>query len=329
MALSLEKLVSRNVANILREELKLSGIRMTLERYLTLVIFGGILVFVLVPALLVTEGYNTGIAALAGFAATGIYELLLYAVLELKIEQRKNFVESVLPDYLQIVAANIRSGIAIDKSVVLAVRPEFGYFGNDIKDIDKELYTGITLQQAFVDLGKRYRSNQLQHTIRMIIEGIQYGGGMTDLLNGIAKDLRNQQMVQKEISGQLFLYTIFIAFAAIIGAPVLYALTSQMIGVTNSVWTQILKSSPGGLPTIGVSFLRPNPPQITTSAYYDFALTSVIMIATFASFIVSAISSGSVVKGIRLMPIFILVAVSIFLVASAVISGIFASLGGV
>ncbi len=74
----------------------------------------------------------------------------------------------------------------------------------------------------------------------MMVEGIQYGGGMTDLLNQIAKDIRNQQMVQKEISGQLFMYTIFIAFAALIGAPVLYALTAQMIGVTDTVWAGIL-----------------------------------------------------------------------------------------
>ena len=68
-------------------------------------------------------------------------------------------------------------------------------------------------------MAKRYRSLQLQHTIRMMIEGIQYGGGMTDLLNQIAKDIRNQQMVQKEISGQLFMYTIFIAFAALHWGP--------------------------------------------------------------------------------------------------------------
>ena len=110
-----------------------------------------------------------------------------------------------------------------------------------------------------MSLSKAYRSTQLQHTVRLMIEGIQYGGGMTDLLNQLSKDMRNQAMVGKEISGQLFMYTIFIAFATLIGTPVLYALTSQMITMTNSVWAGILRQNPGGLPTEGVTFLKPSP----------------------------------------------------------------------
>ena len=163
------------------------------------------------------------LAALAGIIAAVVYEIMFYAVMEMKIDGRKKFMESILPEYLQIVAANIRSGIAIDKALVQAARPEFLYFTDDVKVINKELYAAVTLQQALLDLGKRYRSFQLQHTVRMITEAVIYGGGMTDLLNQIAKDLRNQQIIEKEIAGQLFLYTIFIAFACLIGAPVLYA----------------------------------------------------------------------------------------------------------
>ena len=223
----------------------------------------------------------------------------------------------------------MRSGIALDKAMVLAARPEFGYFSEDVKEMNKELYVGVTLQAAMSTLGRRYRSLQLQHTIRMMNEGIQYGGGMTDLLNQIAKDLRNQHMVQKEISGQLFMYTIFIAFAALIGAPALYALTSQMITVTNTVWAGILKQNGGGLPTVGVSFLRPSPPKITIAAYYNFSLAAVILITGFGAFIVSAISTGSVVKGIRYLPIFLAVGLLVFFVVSSLIGGIFGTISGV
>ncbi len=152
---------------------------------------------------------------------------------------------------------------------------------------------------------------------------------MTDLLNQVAKDIRNQQMIQKEISGQMFMYTIFIAFAAIIGAPTLYALTTKMMTITDTVWAGILAQNPGGLPTTGVSFLRPSPPKITIGMYEDFALTAVILITAFGSFIVSAISTGSIIRGLRYLPIFILVGLGIFYIVGAVIGSMFASISGV
>ncbi len=330
MKIEYERLISRSVVNLLARELQLAGVKMNINKFLQILIVGGLGLFIVIPfALTLGAGINVEISALAGIISAAIFEVVIYGLLEFKIEQRKTFVEDLLPDYLQLASANVRSGIALDKSMVLAARPEFGFFSEDVKEMNKELYSGTTLQQALVDLGKRYRSLQLQHTIRMMTEGIQYGGGMTDLLNQIAKDIRNQHMVQREISGQLFMYTIFIAFAALIGAPVLYALTSQMIGVTDTVWAGILKQNPGGLPTAGVSFLRPSPPKITVEAYHNFALASVILICGFGAFIVSAISTGSVLKGLRYLPAFLLVGLGVFFVVSSLIGGIFTSISGV
>ncbi len=330
MQIEFERLISRNAVNLISSELQLAGIKGNVNIFLQLPLTGAVIVFISLPFLLVLMfKYPPGVAALGGFVGAGVFLVAIFAYLEFKIEQRKNFMESVLPDYLQLAAANVRSGIALDKAMVLAARPEFGFFSVDIREMNRELYGGITLQSAMISLGRKYRSLQLQHTIRLMVEGLQYGGGMTDLLNQIAKDIRNQQMIQKEISGQLFMYTIFIAFAGLVGAPVLYALTSSMIGVTDTVWAGILKANPGGLPTAGVSFLRPSPPKITIEQYHTFALASVIMITGFGAFIVSAISTGSVLKGLRYLPIFLIVGVGIFLVTSSAITGIFNSISTV
>lgn len=330
MKIEFQRLVSRSAANLLARELKLAGVKRDANSFLRIILLGAIIIFVPTPFLLVLLlGVSPALAAIAGIVATAIFEVVIYALLEFRIEQRKAFVEDILPDYLQLSAANVRSGIALDKSILLAARPEFGFFSDDVKEMNRELYGGVTLQTALADLGTHYRSLQLQHTIRMLNEGLQYGGGMTDLLNQIAKDIRAQHTVQKEISGQLFMYTIFIAFAALIGAPVLYALTSQMISVTDTVWAGILKQNPGGLPTVGVSFLRPSPPKITVTVYDNFALAGVILIVGFGAFIVSVISNGSVLKGIRYLPVFLIVGVGVFLLVSSMIGSIFSSISGV
>ncbi len=328
--ISFEKLVSRNLVRSLSTELDLAGMKTTIDQFLRMAIVGAFIILIIVAfSLAIIARYPLGVAALLGLASAAIYEIMLYVVLEFKVEQRKDFVEGILPDYLQITAANVRSGISLDKAMTLAARPEFKYFSDDVTLMSKQLYAGETMQNGLIGLGKHYRSVQLQHTIRMMTEAIMYGGGMTDLLNQIAKDLRNQQMVQKEISGQLFMYSIFITFAAIIGAPVMYALTTQMMTITDTVWAGILKQNPGGLPTAGISFLRPSPPKITILQYHSFALAAILIITGFGAFIVSSISTGSAIKGIRYLPLFIIVGLAVFFIVGTVIGGLFSTISGV
>ncbi|MEM3859139.1 MAG: hypothetical protein QW478_06990, partial [Candidatus Micrarchaeaceae archaeon] len=54
----------------------------------------------------------------------------------------------------------------------------------------------------------------------------------------------------------------------------------------------------------------------------------VLMITGFAALIVSAISSGSILRGIRYLPLFLLIGFGVFLITSLVISGVFASISG-
>ncbi len=327
---SFEKLVSRNVAKMLSDELDLAGVKKGVDWVLEMAIVGGLGALILVSyTLFIFLKYSFGYSAGLGVVSAIIVIVLIYVYLEFKIEQRKNFVESVLPDYLQLTAANVRSGISLDKAMVLAARPEFGYFSDDVNQMERQLYAGETMQNALAALAGRYRSIQLKHTVRMVTQAMMYGGGMTDLLNQVAKDVRNQQLVQKEISGQLFMYSIFISFAALVGAPVLYALTTQMMTITNTVWAGILQQNPGGLPTVGVSFLRPSPPKITIAAYHNFALAAIVIIAGFGAFIISAISSGSIVRGVRYLPIFLILSIIIYLAVGNAIGGVFSSISGV
>jgi flagellar protein FlaJ len=330
MAITFERLVSRSIVTYVSDELDLSGVKMTVNAFFRIAILGGFAIFIAIPlVLLLYFKFSAVVAAFFGFVGAAAYEILLYVILEFQIERRKTFVETLLPDYLQLVAANIRSGISLDRAMLLASKPEFGYFKTDVEAMNKQLYSGETMQNALNNLSRKYRSTVLQHSIRLILEAVRYGGALTDLLNQIAKDTRSQQTIQKEISGQLFMYTIFIAFAAIMAAPALYGLTYQMITITDKVWAGILAQNPGGLPTAGLSFLKPSPPQITPGMYYDFSIVAIIIITGFGSFTIATISSGAPLRGIRYAPAFVVLGIVIFFVVAAVIGALFSSIGSV
>jgi len=326
--ITFERLVSRGLVRRISNEIDLAGVKTTVENLLRVAILGALAIIIVVPFTLFAFKVNTILDAAIGLIAAALYIALIYLLLEYNIEGRKTKLENMLPDYLQITSANLRSGVALDRAMLMAAKPEFGYLSEDVKEMNRRVFGGESFETAIKSFASRYRSYQLNHAVKMILEALRYGGAVADLLMQISKDMRQQQLMQKEIAGQMLMYSIFIIFAALIAAPVLYGLTSQMIVVTDTVWKGILAQNPGGLPTAGISFLKPSPPTISVQAYHYFSLAAIIIIAAFSSLIVSAIDSGSVMKGLRLVPVFIIIGISIFLVMVSVVGGIFGHIGG-
>ena len=68
MKIDFEKLVSRSLGTVLSRELKLSGIKMDLNRFLQIAIIGGLGIFAAMPfALVLIMKLNAGLAALEAF----------------------------------------------------------------------------------------------------------------------------------------------------------------------------------------------------------------------------------------------------------------------
>jgi hypothetical protein len=330
MAIRFERLVSRRAVIYLSRQLDLAGMKISVERVLRMMILFGIIIMIAVSAALtIIIKLNAVLGVAAGVISWAVFAAVIYMVIEYRIDGRKTRLEKMLPDYFQLASANLRSGIALDRAMLLAAKPEFSFFSEDVQDMSRKLFSGETMEAALTELSGKYKSVQLQHSIRMMVESLKYGGAMADLLDQISRDQRAQQIAQKEIAGQMLMYSIFIAFAGLIAAPVLYGLTSQMILVTDTVWKGILAQNPGGLPTTGISFLKPSPPKITPAQYHDFSLIAIIAITGFASLIMSSISSGSAIKGLRWLPLFVLGGLGIYFVVGTMIGTIFSSIGGI
>ncbi|MDE1865402.1 MAG: type II secretion system F family protein [Candidatus Micrarchaeota archaeon] len=329
MAIRFERLISRSVAVALSHELDMAGLNMSVEVIARIAVVGSMAMLAVVPfAVYFIVKLSPLLDFVCGLGAAALFIVALYSYLEYMIDKRRTKMETLFPDYLQIASANLRSGISLDRAMLLAARPEFGFFSDDVKNMNRRVFSGENLGDALRDLASKYRSFQLSHAVRMILESLTYGGAMADLLEQLSKDMRSQQLTQKEISGQLFLYSIFIAFAALIASPVLYGLTSQMIVVTDTVWKGILASNPGGLPSTGFTFLKPTPPKITPQEYQYFSIAAILIITGFASLIMSAISSGSAIKGIRYLPLFILIGIALFFIMQTAIGTLFTGIAG-
>ena len=246
-----------------------------------------------------------------------LFWILFYVIVDLKIFKRKVDIEDVLPDYLQLTASNIKSGMTIDRALWYAVRPRFGVLAKEIETVAKDTMKGEDLKMALQKFADKYESVLLKRTISLLIEGLDAGGEIGDLLNKIAENIQENKIMRREMAANVTTYVIFISFATVAAAPVLFALSGVLIKVVSS-----LGGSLGGIASasssagIGISFSGAG---IQYSDFRVFAIVSLLITSFFSSVIIATIKKGSAKNGFKYIPIFAVITVSLFFIADKIL----------
>ena len=248
--------------------------------------------------------------------------LALYIVIDLLIYKRRVGLEEVLPDFLLLASANIRAGMPIDRALWYAVRPRFGVLAKEMEMVAKETISGQDLEASLNEFADRYDSLVLKNTVSLLIESINAGGEIGNLLSKISANIQNNELMKKEMAAGISAYSIFIAVAAIIIAPMLFALSSQLLVVISSITQSITipaVSSPLfslGLNSVGVS----------QGDFFIFAMINLFLTALFSSLIVTTIKKGEIRGGAKTIPAFIATSLVIFFVSRQLFSSVFGGL---
>src|SRR3989338_2534362 len=256
-----------------------------------------------------------------------IIYIALYFWLLINADKKAKFIEEVLLDALQLMASNLRAGFTTDRALLLAARPEFGPFQEEINLVGKQITTGKPITSSLKEMSKRIRSDKLERTVNLIISGLQSGGRLADLLQETSNDLKNQALVDKKIRTSVNMYVIFIIIATAAGAPMLFGLSSFLVEVMTAtiksveIPSQITASIdiPLSLKAIAIS------PEFVK----NYAIISIITTAIFGSFIVGLISKGKEKEGIRMLPVLIIISLLLFFLVRLVARSLLGNLFGV
>lgn len=247
--------------------------------------------------------------------------LLFYFIIDLKIFKRKIGIEDVLADFLQLTSANIRAGMPIDRALWYAVRPQFGVLASEIEMVAKETMSGEDLEGALRKFAEKYDSIMLKRSINLLVEGIAAGGEIGDLLNKIAIDIQESKIMKKELAANVTTYVIFISFATIIAAPLLFALSSHLLIIINNLMSKL--DIPSGVTSFSINLSGGG---MSIRDFRIFAITCLIITSYFSSVIIATIKKGEIKAGIRYIPIFMISTVILFLIFSIVIGKMFGSI---
>lgn len=241
----------------------------------------------------------------------------LYWYLDFRLYQRRKEIETILPDFLQLVSSNVSAGMPIDKALWFAIRPKFGVLAKEMETVAKATMTGEDLKVALVEFADKYDSPLLTRTVNLINEGLDAGGEMADLLNKIAVNFEEIQIMKKEMGSNVMTYVIFISFASIMAAPFLFALSTELLIIIQGLTSNLDLS--GGT----TSFFTISSDSVSLSDFRIFAYTMLFLSSLMSSMLISTISKGNIKEGLKYIPIYVAVTITLYLLGSWLLHSIF------
>jgi hypothetical protein len=240
------------------------------------------------------------------------------------IRDRAKRMESVLPDFLLMVASNLRAGMTPFVAFTRAARPEFGELSVEVTRAASNLGATASLNDALDELSKRFDSIILSRVVVVFKKGVRSGGKLASLLVSSAEDIRRIHDLQSELVITTRTYAIFLGFIIIVIMPFLLALSGQFVAMFLQVKAQTASAG------VGVSSVVPmfggqlsvTPTDMTNLGYLSLIITSILV-----SCLAGVIMSGRALDGVKYAPVFIVLSILMFIVSRIMIGGMLSSLG--
>ena len=254
---------------------------------------------------------------------------LPYSVLVLLSDKRTTEMETSFPDALRLIASNIRAGFTPERALWNSIRPEFGILAEELHKAAVSTMAGASLVDALRLLASRTKSRMIKRNLALIIEGMQSGGELSELLDRTSEDLREKAILFGEMQSMLRMYVLFIMFATIVGAPLLYAasgffveLNSRMAGLIGPEISQAAAVTGGPISISVGGFYIP-------SQELDFFMSVNILITSIgASLVIGELNYGRGIRGLRYLPIFSTAGLVIYFVVKFIVTTTFFGIMG-
>lgn len=188
----------------------------------------------------------------------------------------------------------------------------------------KPLLQGEDLEKALLKFARKYDSKMLHETINLLVAGLGSGGEIAVLLNKIASNIQENNLVKREISASVTTYVIFIGVATIVAAPVLFALSTNLLIIIKKITSQIVIDNSAGMTSLFSFNFKGD--AIKVESFKNFALLALVISSFFSAAITSTIRKGTIKDGIKLIPVFMGVSLAIYLFASYLIGTLMSGL---
>ncbi|MBI4150303.1 type II secretion system F family protein [Candidatus Woesearchaeota archaeon] len=253
----------------------------------------------------------------------GICMLGVYFYLDLRIYKRTKEIETILPEYLQFVASNLKGGMSFDRALWSSIKPRFGVLAVEIEIAAKKVMTGGDVEDALREFTEKYDSPMLRRSFDLIIEGMRGGGQIVYVIDKVIETITETQTLKKEMAASVTSYIIFISFIVILVAPGLFALSFQLLNIVGNFASQLGASAAAGGAASSAIPIKFSATGLNKGDFRAFSIVALGIIAFFSAMIMSIIRRGDIKGGIKMIPVFLVLSIVNYEIFTFILSKVF------
>ncbi|MEW6329074.1 MAG: type II secretion system F family protein [Candidatus Micrarchaeota archaeon] len=263
-----------------------------------------------------------GLCLLAGAFVFAFVLALYYAHLSYVIADRTKRVEKVLPDFLLMVAANLRAGLTPFTAFHTAARPEFGPLEEEVKVVASKAMGSESLDSALNELSERIDSVILAKTVSFFEKGMRSGGHLAKLLETSAEEIRQMHELKREMVISTKTYTIFLIFVVCVITPLLLAISVQFL----QTFIKVQVNQSAFASQVGLTFFTG---ALSVTPDFILKLSYAVLVGTtlLVSALTGIISEGKLLPGLKYFPVMAAASLILFEIFRYVVAGVLAALG--
>jgi flagellar protein FlaJ len=232
----------------------------------------------------------------------GAFPLLTIGLPRYWAGSRAAELERVLPDALRQMASTLRAGVSIDGALEDIAKSKYGELSKEFDRVVSEVKRGRTLENALLALARRSNSPLYERAFHLIVEGIERGAALADVLDAVAVDIKEVHTIQRERKSSTTQPVMFLYAVALFAAPFIIGLTVGVAGIEI------------GEEIEAAAARRGLPPGMETIALAYTAIQAFI-----CGLAVGIIRYGKVSKGFSYSVVFLIVSVVVFNISGILI----------
>ena len=257
------------------------------------------------------------------FFAT-LFIMVIYFYLDLRIYHRTKKMEQQLPDFLQVLSANLKGGMTFERALWAAVKPRFNILGSEMAKASKKVMTGYDMGRALIELADRYDSLMLRQTVDLMISEAESGGNVAKLMDRLVDNLKETKALKDEMSASAISYIMFISMIVVVISPLLFALSFHLLVLIAGF---ISKISVNTQSTTNLPFVF-SKTSVRTEDFKIFSTVAVFVIALFSSLIVSIVEKGDMKGGLKYIPIYVFGSLTLYFIFMKVLGMLLSGIVG-
>jgi archaeal flagellar protein FlaJ len=239
--------------------------------------------------------------------------------------RRRKKMEDAFPDFIELMASNLRAGMTVDKALLLSSRKEFHPLDDEILLLGKDIATGKEMSLAMLDMADRTKSEKIKKTVTVVISGLKSGGDLAVLLEETAINMRERGFIEKRAASNVLMYMIFIFFAVGVGAPALFSLSTILVKTLTTILSNLPEMDSSVSSNMAFSLTSIN---VDVNFIMYYSVIFIVIADIMASLLVGIVNKGDEKEGLKYSIPLIIIGLTVYFGVRYALSGYFASIIG-